>query len=258
MMEGSMSKLARDYSILDKFGFERKPVGLKYLPNKPEGISHLTKELNFCEMLKEAQNTDPFYVTKGDFRCVEPMLLGFEDPEPILVSGLFGEKGKLFQEARANRNLYQVLPYMKKGSVHSVAFSPLDQLPFDPDALIITANVAQAQTLLRSLNYSTGEVISSKYTPVCSCAWMYNYPILTGEINYLITGLGLGMKTLNIFPSGLFIISIPWIKMNTVLENLQEMGVERIVSFHTPGPGGQQHRQNVKKIMEDLRRDIAS
>lgn len=251
-----MRNTSRDYSILDKFKFERKPVGVKFTPVKPEGIPHLTKALNFCEMLKEAQIGDPFYVTKGDFHCVEPMLLGFEDPEPILVSGLFGERGELFQEARACRAIYQYLPYMKKGSVHSVAFSPVDKLPFDPDVLVITANIAQAQTLLRSINYSTGEAISSKYTPVCACAWMYNYPVLSGEMNFIITGLGLGMKALNIFPPGLFLISVPWAKIGTMLENLIEMGVERVLSFQTPGPGGEEHRKNIQKQKDKLREEI--
>jgi len=251
-----MKNSLRDYSIFDKFKFERKPIGVKFMPVKPEGIPHLTKALNFCEMLKEAQIGDPFYVTKGDFHCVEPMLLGFEDPEPILVSGLFGERGALFQEARACRAIYNYLPYMKMGSVHSVAFSPVDKLPFDPDVLIITANIAQAQTLLRSINYSTGEVISSKYTPVCACAWIYNYPVLSGEMNYVITGLGLGMKALNIFPPGLFLISVPWVKIGTMLENLVEMGVERVTSFQTPGPGGEEHRKNVQKQKDKLREEI--
>ena len=31
----------RDYSALDRFNFERKPVGVKYVVEKPEGIKHI-------------------------------------------------------------------------------------------------------------------------------------------------------------------------------------------------------------------------
>jgi hypothetical protein len=31
----------QDYSIFDKFDFERKPVGIKFLPYKPEGIERM-------------------------------------------------------------------------------------------------------------------------------------------------------------------------------------------------------------------------
>ncbi len=253
-----MKPSKRDYSVLGKFNFERKPVGVKFLAERPEGIPHLTKALNFCEMLKESQTAAPFYVSKGDFHCVEPMLLGFEDPEPILVSGLFGGKEGLFQEERACRAMYDYLPYMKKGSVHSVAFSPVDQLPFDPDVLVMTASIGQAQTLLRSINYSTGEAISTKFTPVCACAWMFNYPVLSGNMNFIVTGLGLGMQALNIFPPGLFLISVPWPRLGTMLENLAQMNIERLQAAQSrPGPGGDEHRKRVTKMMADLREEIA-
>ena len=54
---------------------------------------------------------------------------------------------------------------------------------------------------------------------------MFNYPVLSGEMNFIVTGLGLGMQALNIFPPGLFIISVPWVKVPTMLNNLKEMGV---------------------------------
>jgi uncharacterized protein (DUF169 family) len=82
-----MSLTSQDFSILDKMNLERKPVGVKFTATRPENVTHLSKTLNMCEMLKEAQISEPFYVTKGDFHCIEPMLLGYEDPEPILVSG---------------------------------------------------------------------------------------------------------------------------------------------------------------------------
>jgi uncharacterized protein (DUF169 family) len=249
-----MANNQRDFSVLEKFNLERKPVGIKFLPTRPENIRHLDKPLNFCEMVKEAHTGDPFYVTKGDFHCVEPMLLGMEDPEPVLVSGLFGATDKLFKEARACRAIYHYLPRMLKGSVHSVAFSPVDQLPFDPDVLVMVATISQAQTLLRSVNYSTGEMISSKLTPVVACSWLYIYPVISGEINYAVTGISLGMSALKVYPEGLIIISLPWQKMPTMLENLQEMPAVRVP--RSSSSGGDAHRQRVKSLLDDLRQQI--
>ena len=249
-MKAAESK-PRDYSIFDKFNFERKPVGVKFLITRPEGIRRLDKELNFCEMLKEAQESAPFYVGKGDFQCIEPLLLGMEDAEPVLVSGLFGASDGLFKEARANRKLYQYFPKMLKGSVNYVAFSPIDQLTFDPDILVITANIGQAQTVLRSICYSTGDIWSSKGTPVAACSWIYIYPVLTGEMNFSITGLGLGMQALGIFPEGLFLISVPWNLLPTMIENLQEMKLGP-----RPIEGGDAHRKRVKKMREELKQKI--
>lgn len=247
-----MSSNLRDYSVFDKFDFERKPVGVKFVITKPEGIERLGKELNFCEMLKEAQVGNPFYVGEGDFHCVEPMVLGMEDPEPVLVSGLLGGSSGLFKEARANRKLYQYLPKMPKGSVKYVAFSPIDQLTFDPDVMVITATVSQAQTILRSVGYSTGDYFSSKATPVVSCSWMYVYPILSGEMNFTVTGLGLGMQALSVFPPGLFLISVPWNLLPTMVENLQEM----YIGPPPPPPAPDEHRKGFKQTLKDLRKKI--
>jgi uncharacterized protein (DUF169 family) len=247
-----MNANQRDYAALNKFNLERKPVGIKFTATRPEGLVHLDKTLNFCEMLKEAQATNPFYVSKGDFHCVEPMLLGFEEPEPILVSGLFGGKEGLFKEDRACRSMYTYLPKMLKGSVHSVAFAAVDQMTFDPDVLVLVITIAQAQTLLRSVNYSTGEMIQSKMTPVVACSWLFVYPVVSQEINYAVTGLSLGMSALGVFPPGLVIMSVPWSKIGTMLENLQEM---KLTSSAAP-VGGNEHRRRVKELMENLRAEI--
>jgi uncharacterized protein (DUF169 family) len=248
--------MTRDYSVLDKFDLERKPVGVKFIIEKPEGIKHIDKELNMCEMLKEAQENGAFYVAPEDWVCVgvEQMILGMKDPEPILVSGLFGGDEGLFKEASSCRAMYDHLPRLPKGSVQYVAFAPLDKLTFDPDVLILTANINQAQALLRSINYSTGEPFVSKATPVVACSWIYVYPVVSGELNYFITGLGLGMQALNIFPPGLFIISVPFQLIPIMLDNLKDISYSPTFE---PGPGGDAHRKRVNKLMEDMRKRIS-
>ena len=105
-----MSPNHKDYAILDKLDLERKPVGVKFLPVKPDGIMRLEKDLNFCEMLKEAQENIPFYAGREDFHCIEPLLLGMEDPDPIFISGLFGADLGVFKDTNAARKIYQYLP----------------------------------------------------------------------------------------------------------------------------------------------------
>jgi uncharacterized protein (DUF169 family) len=250
-----MAEKRRDFSVLDKFGFERKPVGIKFSITRPEGIKRIGKELNFCEMLKEAQEGNAFYVGPEDWVCVgvEQMILGIKDPEPALVSGIFGGEEGLFSGANACRAMYDYLPRMQKGSVKYVAFAPVDKLSFDPDLMVITANINQAQTLLRSINYSTGQPFVSRATPVVACAWIYVYPVVSGELNYVITGLGLGMQALNIFPPGLFLISVPFQRIPTMLENLKEMPYRQATAA---GPGGPAHRKRVNKMLAEMRKRI--
>jgi uncharacterized protein (DUF169 family) len=250
-----VSPKKRDYSVLDKFNFERKPIGVKYLLARPKDIPRIAKDRNFCEMIKEAQESGPFYVGPEDWRCVgvEQMILGMKDAEPILVSGMVGGEENLYKEANACREMYKYIPRMQKGSVKYVAFAPLDQMNFDPDVLIITADINQAQTLVRCINYSTGTPVVSKVMPVVACSWIYIYPVVSGELNYVVTGLGLGMQALNIFPPGLFLISVPFQLIPIMLENLEDMEPR---DASAPGPGGDAHRERVNQFMADLRKKV--
>jgi uncharacterized protein (DUF169 family) len=242
-----------DFSVFKKFNFERPPVGVKFLPVRPDGIERLKKRLSFCEMFKEAQTSPPFYVQKEDLQCIEPLLLGMADPDPMLLSGLVGETDELFEEARANRKVYQYLPRMIKGSVSHVAFAAIDQLSFEPDVLVITADAGQAYHILRALAYSSGEMWSARGTPIAACAWIYIYPVLSGELNFTITGISLGMRALKVFPEGLVIISIPWTKLAMITENLQKMPW-RLISDEVTGD---EHKKRVDKLFNQLRRKIA-
>ena len=62
-----MGPLQTDFSIYNKIGFEKPPIGVKFMFFKPQGIEPLSmdKNLSFCEMLKEAQQTrTQFYFSK--------------------------------------------------------------------------------------------------------------------------------------------------------------------------------------------------
>jgi uncharacterized protein (DUF169 family) len=65
-----MSTIQQDLSIFNKFDFENPPVGVKFLFQKPDGISRLDKELALCEMAREAQQCDaPFYADLDNLAC---------------------------------------------------------------------------------------------------------------------------------------------------------------------------------------------
>ena len=220
-----MNSKSRDYSIFDKFNFERKPVGVKFLFNKPEGFERLDKNLAFCEMIKEAQMGEkPFYVEPENQACKPGAYVWGVDSPKAFESGLFGVALKVFKETRADVKIHQHVRRLEKGIVNYIGFSPLDRLPFDPDLLIVlTDNVSQSEIILRAMTYTTGQRLSSKMTFVMGCAWIIAYPYLTGEVNYVVSGLGSGIKAKKVFPEGRHIISIPYNWLPTITQNLQEM-----------------------------------
>ncbi|MBN1320850.1 MAG: DUF169 domain-containing protein [Thermoleophilia bacterium] len=242
-----------DFSILDKLELTRKPVGIKFLPYKPEGIQRIQKDLNFCQMFAEAQSSPPFYVQHEDLHCVEPMILGMKDYDPVPLSGMVGEIDDLFDELRANQKIYYLIPRLLRDSVRSIVFSSVDQITFDPDVLVITTDdMDQARTIMRASVYSTGEAWSSKGMPVLACSWMYVYPYLSGEVNYTVSGLSMGMQTLKVLPQGLMIISIPWQKLPMILTNMQKM------NWHPTSESiiGEEHKKRFQEILEEIEHKI--
>ena len=219
-----MTLTKKDFAILDKFEFDVQPVCVKFLAKRPDRVERLKENMALCEMLKKAQEGNVFYADKENHTCdAGPYVLGqAEAPEPF-ISGRFGAGLKIFEEPRSASRLYQYIPRILRGAVHYTAFSPLDKLSFEPDVLIILAKTSQAEILLRAMSYRTGKIWSSKCSAAIGCAWIFVYPYLTGELNYITAGLGHGMKRRNLFPEGHQTISIPFDLLPSILEPLQEM-----------------------------------
>jgi uncharacterized protein (DUF169 family) len=246
-----MSRYPVEFATLEKFDFERPPVGVKFSPVRPKGMKKLEKPLDFCEMLVEAQNGKAFYVTRDDFTCIGPMLLGMREMDPKFESGLVGPKLGVFKDDRANRRIYQELPRLSSNLISYVSFAPLDKMKFEPDILIIMASVSQAEIFNRARSYTSGEMWQAKGTTVAGCAWLYIYPYLSGEINFTVTGFGFGMKARRLFPEGRILLTIPWDRLADILKNLSEM--EWVPESFTLGPEG--HKKKMQRIREELAKE---
>lgn len=251
-----MRPLQTDLSIYSKFGFERPAVGIKFLFFQPDGMDPLTadKNLSLCEMLVEAQQTsNPFYFGHN-FKeaCVGKILLGMQDMEAFAESGQIGERLQIFQESRANYAFYQHVPKFERNIVNYLAFAPIEKLEFEPDLLIISADHTQAEIVMRSMTYSTGELYNSRTTPVMGCAWVFVYPFQSGNVNFVIPEMVHGMKGRQLFPKDSILISIPYQWIPTMTRNLQEM------TWHLPSHRGRnQYLEEFGTILADLAKKAA-
>jgi len=219
-----MALTKNDWAILDKFKFQAPPVGIKYLTKPLQGIAKLGKNLSLCEMLKTAFEGNSFYANAKNHACDAGLyVLGQTVLKEQYINGKFGAGLGVFHDERAAGRLYHYVPTIAKGVVKYVVLSPLDQLAFDPDVLIILASTGQAEILLRAMSYGTGEMWHSRYSSAIGCAWLFTYPFVNGEINFVTTGLGFGMKRRKLFPEGRQFISIPFDRLPYMLQTLQEM-----------------------------------
>ncbi len=214
----------KDFAILDKFEFEMQPVGVKYLARPPDAISRLEGQMALCEMLKTAQGGDPFYAEAGNHACgAGTYVLGQTDIQEQFTSGEFGSGLGVFCDARAAARIYSYIPRIAKSVANYVAFSPLTKLPFDPDVLIFLAKTGQAEILLRAMSYKNGKPWLSRYSAAIGCGWLFVYPYLSGEINFISTGLGFGMKRRKLFPEGFHFVCIPFDQLPSMMQTLEEM-----------------------------------
>lgn len=217
-----MSDRATDFSILDQFNFEHKPVGIQFTLKKPEGIEPLQEDLAVCEMFAKAQTSKPFYADKTTTQCGEHVV-GYEEFPPLMYSGYLGPHFSMFKTPQANRQVYDYIRVLPKDSVRYIVHASVDQMEFEPDVLLLTANTRQAEIIMRASSFADGKMWNIKGSTCLACAWLYSYPYMSGELNMSISGLGFSMKARNVLPEGLIIIAVPAPKIKNLLDNLNDM-----------------------------------
>ena len=213
-----------DLATLDRFRFDIQPVAVKFLVERPDAVDRLGADIALCEMLKRATEGDAFYADADNHACpAGAYVMGQAEATGPYVSGQFGAGLRIFEGPRAASRLYQYIPRIGRGVVNYVAFSPLDKLSYDADVMVLLANTSQAEILLRAMSYRTGQMWSSRFSSAIGCAWVFIHPYLSGELNYVSTGLGHGMRRRRLFPEGLQLISIPFDILSSMLQTLQDM-----------------------------------
>ena len=213
-----------DLEIFKDLQFEIQPVGIKYHSLKPEGIKKLTQRMALCEMLKIAQGGEIFYADVENHACeAGPYILGQKDAEEQFINGEYGAGLEAYKDRRAAAVVYQHIPKLKKNSTNYITFAPLSKLFFEPHVLILLADINQTWILMRALSYESGEAWQSHYSTVMGCSWIFIYPHLSGEVNFISSGLGFGMKRRKLFPDNLHFVCIPLKRLPAIIRSLREM-----------------------------------
>ena len=214
---------AKAKELFAKLELDYEPIALKYTPVRPEGIEQSKDHVAFCEYVREAQKGKTFYISKENDACYGKLALGMIDPPPVTASGQAGQDFEMYRTAAGCRKLYQEMPKIVRGTVNYVVFSPVKDCNFDPDLIMCIADVEKADILMRATSYISGDFWESKSTPVISCSWMYAYPVISGKVNHITTGFYHGLKRRKAYPAGLRMISIPFQKIDEVVQALDEM-----------------------------------
>lgn len=246
-----MIPLKTDLGIWSRLDLQVPPVGVKFLlEERPEENIRKLEETKYtlCEMIKVAQNSeDAFYITAENESCVGSFVLGMNELPPAALSGQMGRAMGIFQDSRCNARMYENVPRFTSGTVNSVVFAPLEKIDFDPDLLFLLAEPSVAEIILRAMTYSTGERYSSNYQPVMACAFLFAYPMITGKVNFITTGLSYGMKTFEVFPSGKILMTIPYQWIPVITKNLHE--IDWVLKPYTMGR--EKYAEYFAKVVEE-------
>jgi uncharacterized protein (DUF169 family) len=210
--------------VFKKLNLDIPPVAIQYLPTKPEDAEACEQKLAFCQYVIKAQEAErKFYISKDNDACYGKMALGMIPKPPVTASGQAGLDFGVYKTRSACMKLYQQLPVLVPGAVNYVAFAPVSICDFNPDLIVVFADVVKAEILMRATSYISGDLWESKSSPVISCSWMYAYPLISGKANHITTGFYHGLRRRKIIKSGLRMISIPYNKIDEVVTSLDEM-----------------------------------
>lgn len=228
-----LSQKAKD--LFTKLDFEFQPVAVKYCYGQPEGYEHVDEVLSFCQFAKKAQVEDrAFFITKDDDNCFGKMIMGMIPKPGLAASGQAGKDFGVFKTQAPNARLYHEITTLTPGAVNFVVFCPLHMCNFDPDIVLCVADMRQSDILMRATSYISGDLWESKASSVMACSWLYGYPYVSGKVNFTITGLGHGMRRRKVYPAGRLLISIPYAKLNEVVQALDEMPWDLIAMSDDP------------------------
>ena len=209
---------------MKKLDLEFCPVAIKFCFNRPDGYEEFDTNKPLCHHFKNVQETGKtYYIDVAKEGCMGKHVLGVEPIAPFAESGAVGFHHGIFKQQSCNARLYYEIQFFKENTVNFVLFGPATEVDFDPDLIVFVAPTEKADIIMRATSYSSGDLYESRSTNVLGCHWLFNYPYMTGKVNFVITGMHFGMKRAKLYPAGLHIISVPYQKFPDFFEGLTEM-----------------------------------
>jgi len=211
-------------AALRSLNLDLPPVGVKFLSKPPGDLPRLEGSLRLCEMLRRAQDGHTFYAAPENHACGGGLYILGKPLPHAFTTGEYAAAIQVYDDFKTGRRIYDSLPRLTgESSVDYIAFSPLDAITYRPDLLLMVCDADQTEVLLRAYSYSSGKPWMSRCTGVIGCAWTYMYPYITGDLNFVVTGLSMGMKIGKLYPQGLQLVTIPSDLFPMFIDNLKNM-----------------------------------
>lgn len=153
-----MSYTALAQALQEVLGLPHPPVALSFATTPPEGVPHFNGVIpSACALWRRAEHGVFYAAAEDHVNCpIGALTMGFtmaDEQAEVLMSlvGRMGEVGYIGSEEAAN---IPTVPGEKSG----IVYGPLDQLPVEPDVVLLWVTPASAMLL----DEATG---GSRWTP---------------------------------------------------------------------------------------------
>lgn len=134
-------------------------------PKKDHGF-HLSQCQAFA--MSRRQRITVAMLKEDNWCWAPPIGFGLVDPQPA-------------EKVEATRAQVKILPRLEYGKYIGILSAPLRSASFEPDVVLIYSNSAQLRSLLLTIKYGDGALVSAQFDPINSCVYAVVNPILTGQ-----------------------------------------------------------------------------
>lgn len=188
----------------------------------PENVELIKDRVRICESLNRVRSKgESFYITSKEHKCNSgSRICGLEElHEKIKTGDSFLRLGR-FASKRAARRFLSSVTSIKVGTVKVISFSPLKEVKFEPDIVVLIGNAKQATMIADAFAYKSGKTITG-LANIPICAAVIVVPYLSGEVVYSIGDFG-GRRFMKAKDEDIF-VGIPAELLYDIVENLENL-----------------------------------
>jgi uncharacterized protein (DUF169 family) len=192
-------------------------IGISLGKPPPLSLPKLNGRMEFCKMWNKAFKGESFFVAADNHNCLTGQYyLGLRKWKEGVCHFLVDEV-HAFNSRIVNKYLDEA-PILSDDKTRVMCISPLDNVKFVPDVILVRCNPEQAMLLLWSHSHNTGEVINGE-TGTAMCISLVIKPHLNKKPSFSIGDPGgryiIGLSEREI------VASVPFQLFNSMVETLQ-------------------------------------
>ena len=214
--------------LTEILGLERKPVAVKFIragEESPAGFE-TPPGRRYCQGLMEASRGKRVLLTPQTIACpASASALGFKPlPEKLETGEMLAAFG-IFATREAGRNTIQSMPRLPMGEHVAVAAGPLDEVPYEPDVVVLEGKPEHLMWVaLASVRREGGRLGFSTAILQATCVDGTILPFLTGKLN---ASLGCyGCREATEMSEAECVLGFPGRDLGRIVAELEELAVK--------------------------------